>query len=311
LVESISVDLSHPTVKSIHDLLQEVDNKHGYQLFMRHHNEFLRWIDIGAPLSTAIHETNHAIDSLLRLCEPNGNAKYYFFGEVHLSDLDWTDTTNYSIVEETIPTALKSAFRYETYITGSKEMNGNTFQILLDELNAYTGDAWFQINFAASGKTTATTQYYSAYGTFQIDGMIDFMLYLEYFLKSARLNYPDAYATIVDQPQTLAYINYIWQKAEEALEAAYPYIIADRGAQSIFFASHYGEGTSGLDRLKATYSDDALAQLDALGIAHKSYSYWSNTYFAFNYNGYSTQYILAKIRKDTPYRAFQWVKHVP
>jgi len=299
---SPEVDLSDSKTKAIHDILLATDPNNGYQLFMRHHKDFMDWINHDTSLSTAIHETNHGIDSILDMCNPSMKSKYFSLGDIYITDLNG-DTANYSIVEETIPYELKSASRYDTYIEDSKNYNGNRFNILLDEINAYTGDAWFKVRFRESGMKE-NTQYYSIYGYFQIDGVIDFILYLEYYLKSARLYYPETYNSIKQQPETLAYIQYILQKAEEVIEVSFPYIIEniDGGSESIFFGSYYGEGTSGKDRLKQAYSSDALMELDNLGISHVDYSHWQSTYFSYEYNEASyTKPTFVKPRRDRVY----------
>jgi len=300
---SPEVDLSSPKTKAIHDILLATDPNNGYQLFMRQHKDFMDWINLyDTPLSTAIHETNHGIDSILDMCSPSMKSKYFSLGDIYTTDLNG-DTAHYSIVEETIPYKLKSTLRYDIYIEGHKDANGNIFNILLDELNAYTGDAWFQVRFRESGMIK-DTQYYNAYGNFGIDGVIDFIIYLEYYLKSARLYYPETYNIIKQQPETLAYIQYILQKAEEVIEVSFPYIIEniDGGSERVFFHSYYGEGTSGKDRLKQAYSSDALMELDNLGISHVDYSYWESTYFSYEYNeGSYTKPTFIKPRRDRVY----------
>ena len=44
-----------------------------------------------------------------------------------------------------------------------------------------------------------------------------------------------------------------------------------------FFTLH--KNASGLAHLKTTYSDEALLELDSLGITHRDYDFWESTYF--------------------------------
>lgn len=270
------IDTSNEKVKAIADILEITDPNNGYQLFLRNNKDFMIWIDMGTSLSTAIHEANHMIDSSLRYnCTPKGKAKYFSLGDIYTTDLIWDKTEHYSIVEESIPSVLKTTSRYDIYILGMKEANGNTFQTLLDELNAYIGDAYFQINFRKS-ELEKNTNHYNAYGQFQIGGVVNFMVYLEYYLKTARLNYPEAHEHI-NQQNTIDYIQYLWSMAEEILIKSYPYLMENRNSKYIFFT--LDEKASGLEHLKVAYSDEVLLELDSLGISHRDYDFWQSTYF--------------------------------
>ncbi|SFV55844.1 hypothetical protein MNB_SV-9-166 [hydrothermal vent metagenome] len=277
----IGIDLSNPKVKEIHDILKESDINNGYQIFLRKNATFMSWINNNSTLSTAIHETNHAIDGKIEYCNPNDIAKYFSLGHIYITDLKYDDTKHYSIVEETIPEKLKIGSRYELYIEGTKKASANRFNVLLDELNAYTGDAWFQVNFRRSG-LPKESKYYTT-SQFQIDGVIDFMIYLEYYLKSARLNYPDTYNKIISQPNTIKYIQYIWIKAEEVIEASYIYITDNKYSKYIFFKNNLLE-LSARDKLKEIYLDDAISELDLIEIEHTNYNHWQKRYFNYDFS---------------------------
>jgi len=277
----IGIDLSNPKVKEIHDILKESDINNGYQIFLRKNATFMSWINNNSTLSTAIHETNHAIDGKIEYCNPNDIAKYFSLGHIYITDLKYDDTKHYSIVEETIPEKLKIGSRYELYIEGTKKASANRFNVLLDELNAYTGDAWFQVNFRRSG-LPKESKYYTT-SQFQIDGVIDFMIYLEYYLKSARLNYPDTYNKIISQPNTIKYIQYIWIKAEEVIEASYIYITDNKYSKYIFFKKNLLE-LSARDKLKEIYLDDAISELDLIEIEHTNYNHWQKRYFNYDFS---------------------------
>ena len=268
-----NLDLSELYTKEIHNILLESDPDNAYQVFIRHPDVFMEWLDIGIALPGAVHETNHRIDGDLMACPPNGIEKYLFLGQIYVTELKGSDTKNYGIVEETINPYLKKAHRYDTYIERSKSVSGNRFDILLDEFTAYTGDSWFQLMFYQSG-LPSESEYYRM-SQFQIDGTVNFMVYLECYLKSSRLNYPETYSNIQSQEATIDYIQILWSKAEELLQKSYPVIISDTSSESIFFSRE----ASGLDHLKEAYSDNLLMELDLLGITHLNYSEWQNSYF--------------------------------
>ena len=136
-------------------------------------------------------------------------------------------------------------------------------------------DPKFQINFRKS-ELEKNTNHYNAYGQFQIGGVVNFMVYLEYYLKTARLNYPEAHEHI-NQQNTIDYIQYLWSMAEEILIKSYPYLMENRNSKYIFFT--LDEKASGLEHLKVAYSDEVLLELDSLGISHRDYDFWQSTYF--------------------------------
>lgn len=272
-----SLDLSEPRRKAIHDVLEVADPSHGYGVFIRSPDDFMMWINLNTSLSTAVHEANHMINSDLGKCDPAyRETQYLFMGTVYPVNLIWGDTQHYKIVEETISIHLKTSSRYDTYIEGNKDANGNDFRVLLDELNAYTGDGWFQFQFHNSGLPEKTADYLT--NQFQIDGMVNFMVFLQYYLKSARLNYPDTYQKIKTNPSLLSHIQRLWSAGERLLKDAYPLIMSDSGSTYIFFSF---DDATGLDYLKAAYSDDLLAELNRLNVHHLSASEWYNTYYAY------------------------------
>jgi hypothetical protein len=273
-----ALDLTNNDYKKIHDLLYTVDRNNAYHVFVRDPKNFLMWCKMIAPtdilsltsLDGATHETNHMINSTLEICAPSLTRKYLSFGNIYLTELARNQTTNYSIVEETISENLKSTARYKTYIEGSKGKNGNDFGTLLDELNSYTGGGWFFAKYVQSGLLPKINGYQSSDG--ELGGMVNFMVYLENYLMSARLNHKTAYETIKKQTTTLSFIQDLWSKGEEVLELSYSYT-----SQS---------GTTGMyrtivsqDYFNAAYSTELLNELDLIGIKHKTKDYWKGTYF--------------------------------
>ncbi len=268
-----SLDLTDERTKEIHDILLTVDPLHGYEVFIQAPDDFMFWLnDLNTSLTTAVHETNHYVNGYDCF---SSDYTYLLLGNGYLSNLEFDDTMHISIVEETIPDYLKEAIRYDIYIVDSKSANGNDLRILLDELSAYAGDAWFQIQFQESG-LPAETEYYRL-NQFQIDGVVNFMVYLQYYLKSTRLNYPDKYELIKSQYNTMGYIQWLWIKAEDIVREAYPFLISDFSVEYIFF--DMAGDASGLGHLKEAYSDDLLFELDNLGIRHLPADAWNDTYF--------------------------------
>ena len=251
---------------------------HGLSEFYRLPDVFMFWVRSGSTnvdmwaVGKAIHETNHEIDfSLLSPCSADvsgrGYTKYFVNSIIHTTDLKYEQTDNFSIIQETFPAILRESrtFRYNLYLsTALANPVANDFRILLAELSAYSAGAQFEVSLLAN-KTYANM--YLA-GDNNAGGMVDFMAFLQYYLKSARLNHNSTYALLKSQPNTLAFIQFSWARAETILAAMYPYSVANSGNQTI-----------PLDVLKDIYSPSALAELDAIGITHKTAADWQTTYF--------------------------------
>lgn len=272
-----NMDLSKANYQHIHDVLQTSDPVHAYQVFIRSPDIFMNWINLGATLSSSVHEANHQIDFKMETCTYPFESKYLFMGTAYPSGLKFGDTAHYSIVEETIDPALKNSSRYEIYIEGHKDAKGNDFTVLLDELNAYVGDSWFQIQFQNSGLPKENDVYKT--DQFQVDGVINFMVFLQYYLKSARLNHEDTYQAIRTNSSVLSHIQRLWSSAESILKDAYPLILSDWSSTYIFFS--WDEAT-GLDYLKAAYSEDLLSELKRLNIYYLPESVWKDTYYSYD-----------------------------
>ena len=257
------------------DILQAVDPGHSYAEFARLPATFI-WnvrsangkVDM-LSLGGGVHETNHKIDSTLRnVCNSDGLARFFAEGRVYVTDLRKSDQlANYSVAAQAYPAALKAtrAFRYSRYITDSAQFSGNDFSILLDELTAYSGGASFEAKLMAN----ATYAQLAVRADADVGGMTDFMLFMQAYLQSVRLNYPATYSTINGQGQTKVYIQFAWSRAEAILAAAYPYSTAAASGNPIKVP---------LDVLSAVYSPNFLQELDALGITHKTAADYASTY---------------------------------
>ncbi|MEP7295745.1 MAG: hypothetical protein ABI702_06105 [Burkholderiales bacterium] len=258
-------------MQSVSDVLTATDPQHGYAEFARLPAIFMWWVRTSPSvnmdsISTAIHESNHVADLnlLSQACNTDGLARYYADSQAHVTGLSNSGTDNYSIVSETYPSALKAprALRYDLYVTGSASSNGNRFNVLLDELNAYSGAANFEAKLLASSYSYLATP-----GDKNAGGMVDFMLFTQSYLKAARLNHPASYVAIQSSGQTLAYLQFAWTRAERILATMYPYSVSAGGGQGV-----------PVDVIAQIYSAPFLSELDALGIAHKTAADWSTTY---------------------------------
>jgi len=272
-----SVDYTNDKYRLLHDFLFELDRKYAYHVFTRNPGDFLMWCEMVEPenitsrhaLIGATHETNHMINSDLRRCSPYLNQKYLSFDNIYETELSVGKTANYSIVEETISEILKNHSRYTTYIEGAKNSNGNDFRALMDELNSYIGSAWLDLKFFKSGLLPEIQGYTINDGG--LGGMVNFMVYLECYLMSARLNYLETYQKIIEQEVMLKLIQDLWSKAEEILELSYPHTTIS-GTNASYRMD------IDLDYFKAVFSNELLNELDQIGILHKPSSYWSDTY---------------------------------
>ena len=267
--------ISGADMQAVNDILLAVDPAHGYSEFARLPGTFIWWVRSDSSsvdmlsLGAAVHETNHKIDSTLRnLCNTDGLARFFADGQVYVTDISRNDKlANYSIAGETYPAPLKSTrgFRYDLYVTGAASSSGNDLSILLDELNAYTGGANLEVRLFSS----PTYSYLATKADADAGGMVDFMLFLQAYLKSARLNHPTTYTALQAQARTKAFIQFAWTRAETVLAAAYPFSTA---------ASANNAARIPVDVLSAVYSADFLLELDTLGIVHKTPADWALTY---------------------------------
>ena len=254
--------------------LNQFDSQHAAMVYQYTSDKVNQWLSFGDYLETAIHESNHHLNRVLsRECEPLNNRKYFLIGHVYTTDLKIGETPSISIINQTMPANLQSSSRYSLYVSANPNVHRNTLSSLLDEFTAYTGESWIHLAKAQQQPSSQTLNY----SQFQIDGMVNFMLYLQAYLKSARLYYPDAYTQIQAQPQTIAYMATVWKQAEDILLAAYPYIESDRAAQHFFYTSD--GSASAMEHLRQIYSVDMVMELELLNIPHLNQSDFHTTYF--------------------------------
>lgn len=263
-----AVDLTNTNIKAVHDYVQQVDPDHAYKVFVRRPADFVNWIATTGgtvdlvTLGTATHETVHMTDAVLRGCSTAGAYKVLLHGEILTTGLMLGDTASIQIVDAVISPALKAEARYTTYITNAAA--GNDFTVLLDELAAYAGAAHTDVQMIAKGKSEDMT------GTLDVNigGTVNFMVYLQYYLQAARLNYPTTYDNIRNDPLAITAIQAIWSRAEQALRDSHSYTQEGATPRLVVNSTYFD----------ATYSAALLAELDSIGVTHATRNSWSGTY---------------------------------
>lgn len=263
-----ALDLSNPNIKLLNELLPRYDPDHAYKVFLRRPADFVNWIANGnsgkvdvVGVGLATHETLHMVDTALRDCAPANTYKTLQFGTIYVTGVVPGTTANMSIVDAVLDPTLKEGTRYTTYI--QTVTAGNDLAVLLDEFSAYAGAA--HGDFEMLARAAAGTP--SAKLDLNLGGTVNFMVFLQAYLKSAQVNAPATYDSIRNNPQTVALIQTLWNRAEADL------------TESFIFTLNSAPGlTVDLAYVKAAYSADLLAQLDALGIKHATAATWSATY---------------------------------
>lgn len=257
------------------ELLKDASPEYGHVLFAASSEEMMWWIrTVGSvsfvALSIGAHEASHAVHNALTRCN-QGDATYFLKGMPIRTEHRFGDTPQYSILERMLPEHLKSAFalsRYRRYIEGSRNVPGNDFSILLDELVAYTGAAELEISLAQSIKYASLLD--SKFDGFDgnAGGTVEFMAFIVAYLKCVRLEYPVAYDTLTRQPKLLGVLEQAWASGERSLVRLREFPQGSLGSKL----------SISLDALRTAYSADFLGELDRLGVRHAPENAWDTTY---------------------------------
>lgn len=261
-----AVDLSNPTIKAVNDFVLAVDPEVTYKVFVRRPEDFVNRIaatsgkvDL-ASLPGAAHDTLHLTHAVLQLCAPTGY-KALFKGTIHDTGLQAGDTAAIGILDAAMPGGLKGGARYKKYILDAAVTDD--FTTLLDEFVAHTTGARAEVEMLKAGRVGG----YSGTLDGNLAGMVEFMLYLEAYLESARVGEPATYAAIQASGGTKAALQAAWSEAERVLKAAYPYVKSGDARLAV-----------GTGFLQMAYTDPNLAELDGLGITHLLADDWLGTY---------------------------------
>ncbi len=273
---SDAIDLKEQDTATVNQLLLDSQNKDAYQLFRLLPRSVMWWIRINKRISlislaTAIHETVHDIETLLRSCG-DGNSTYIFNSHAWKIELRPGNTVNFSIAEESIPEKFKMVTpansNFNTYIIQSKNYPGNDILNAMDEFNAYTLSAKLETDLTSSivyeKLKTGGLDFYSG----NIAGMSDFMLYTLCYLKVARARYPLTYKRIKNSPLMLAHLTRLWGSAENILDIAYKFTLRKGGIYSV-----------NSDLIYTIYLPEFISELDQLGVQHAELANWNKTYF--------------------------------
>lgn len=263
-----ALDLSNSEIKKVNDYLLEVDPDHAYKVFVRRPADFVNWMAATGgkanllTVGTATHETQHMTDTVLRGCPTAGVYKALLHGVILSTGITAGETSSIGMIDAVVAPALKGEARYGTYVASAPA--GNDFTVLLDELAAYAGAAHTDVQMIAKGKAADMTGTVDA----NIGGTVNFMVYLQYYLQAARLNYPTTYDNIRNDPLAITAIQAIWSRAEQALRDSYAYTQEGATPRLVVNSTYFD----------AAYSAALLAELDAIGVTHATRASWSGTY---------------------------------
>ena len=259
-------------MQQANDILAAVDPS-AYAIFKKLPDTFAFWLrgNYGsstvnlANLEIALHETSHGVQNVNSFrCGPTA-FKYLLDNNVYTTDLVSNVTALYSIVSQTYPlTNLPS--RYNIYIAPATFPSGNDARILLDELTAYATAARLSINLVSAAEYRNFTVSQDG----DLAGMADFMLFTQSYIKAVRLSNPSTY-TALQSANTKAYIQTLWTFAEQTLTRSLPYAYSASSATFVTGKPLFVNK----DVLANIYSVEWLAELDSLGITHKTASDFS------------------------------------
>lgn len=269
------------------EMLKDIDEECAYQIYLKDSVDLQKWIDTLTVnskynldvLLVALHETNHMINARLSGVNTeiyiitngtpyernaisfgtpdNYNFTLFSYGNIFVTGLDYkSNIIETNIISETIPHKnFKNDHIYKFYI----ENNGK-LQNLLDEWNSFNVQDNYFIKYNDFIKYPNLMDRYG--------NTVKFMLYLQCYLKSTRLNYQYAYDQIKNNSELIELIQFLWLKSEETL---------DNGFDLINLNKQYFE---------YMYSDDFLQELDYLGIQHQNMKHWKKTYMNEKYPYY-------------------------
>lgn len=281
LHKSLKENISRISIKSedaqiINNILNSTGNNNSSAIFRFMPEQVMWFTRISGAISiqslgTAIHESNHIVDAALTHCN-NGFATYLFDAHVIETDHKFGDSLQYSIATDMLPEKFKTnsiGSRFHQYIEQNGSHPESDFSILLDELVAYTGAASLDISILRSTEYSWLVDRQVAWLDVNPGGMADFMIYTLAYLKALRINYPEVYLRLQQQPKTLTLLQMIWRAAEKTLMFAYDLTKnANRGG--ILIVSR--------DAISEAYSDEFISELDRLRVKHVSVNDWSSSY---------------------------------
>ncbi|MCR9161351.1 MAG: hypothetical protein ACE37F_12170 [Nannocystaceae bacterium] len=102
-----------------------------------------------------------------------------------------------------LPAVMQQSIYADTYLTGSQGQRG--FGPLLDETSAYVNEV---PGLAVFG------EYYPGFGLSLRDGAAAMLVFVEFYLRRARTQYPGFYAWAQSQPAYVEAVQLLWQRAQ-------------------------------------------------------------------------------------------------
>lgn len=270
---------------SLGEMLKDIDEECAYQIYLKDSVDLKMWIDTLNNVSNelnkyliALHETNHIINARCSGITSkiwfnttgsiygngvsynfNPNYKFILFScgnELNTNINLESKINNVGIIDEQLPKENLPKFtNYDIYVT-----NNPPFISILEEWNGYMLQDRFFLNYNIKYKKSSNL-------VDKLDGQsICFMLYIQCYLKSSRLNYTESYNQIKSNPNLIDLIQFIWSKNEEIFTNSFDVIDFNK-----FYFEHI-------------YSDKFLQELDSLGIQHQDMKDWKNTYLSKKYS---------------------------
>jgi hypothetical protein len=153
-------------------------------------------------LSTVVHECGHMTDIDRSFDKGFGTVVYVVRPDL-VVELPKLDTFHRSEIRQY--TGDDDSYA-STYLEGQSGMQG--FDTLMEEFVQY-------VNSLMTGYVFA--EFYQGGQRSERDGILTFMMYLEYYLKHARANHPQVYGRISGNAEWREFILMMWGRAELAL----------------------------------------------------------------------------------------------
>ena len=224
-------------------------------------------------IADGIHEAVHFINRQLKSCGNEGYP-YIFNGKIFNTELRPQETENYSIIDEEISSLWKSKthqLRYLNYILKSKNYSGNDFHVLIDELDAYITAAHVEYVFLAEPNYGIQLPQEMTTLDGNAGGMLEFMGYLLYYLKAARLHHQDSYRAIASKSTLIKLLDSMWSNGEQQLIHLAPYS-----------TEYGGKILISKEILDDIFSENIITELDYLKIKHIDINLIKNMYTNLN-----------------------------
>jgi len=173
-------------------------------------------------LSTNVHEINHLITSLYgyvysgehnRVMKERSMYYFYIGAGTEMPVFSNVDFFPSRLLISEIPKGLRT-FRFNTYIAGTSSTQNDGLLGLLDEYNAYQhslNTVWEMKDAYAQAKDDELSGYIGWMSTLcsYVESYYEFNFYILEYLRYAKLNKPDVYLQIKNEPDLITVFNAI------------------------------------------------------------------------------------------------------